>query len=109
GLTREMVVGEIEKSGPQLGEVRKLAVESQPKPFPFAAVLPFERLGVAQVVGAAGCVTHMADGGAAGVLAHDIVVFRMMIEAEGLDHGADLLVGIENALAARIVGRETRG
>ena len=71
--------------------------------------MPLERLGVAAVVGAAGGVADVADGGPAGVLAHDAFVLGLMVEAKRLDDGADLLVGVEEFFAVGIEGGEAGG
>src|SRR5262249_23681599 len=78
-------------------------------PFPFAAVLPFKRLGVAAIVGAARGVANMANGGPARVLAHDAVVLGLMAKTERLDDRADLLVSVEQFFAVRVVRREAGG
>ena len=72
-------------------------------------MVPLERLGVAAVVGAAGGVADVADGGPAGVLLHDAFVLGLVVEAERLDDGADLLVGVEELFAVRVVGGEAGG
>ena len=59
-------------------------------------MIALEGLGVGAVVVAAGGVADMADGGPAGVLAHDAFVLGLVVEAKRLDDGADLLVGVEN-------------
>ena len=94
-VARQVVVGLGEQLVAQLGEVGELAVEGEGEPFPLAAVVPLERLGVAAVVGAAGGVADVADGGPARVLVHDAFVLGLVVEAERLDDGADLLVGVE--------------
>ena len=68
-VAREVIVGQGEQLVAQLGEVGQLAVEGEAEPLPLAAVMPLERLGVAAVVGAAGGVADVADGGPARVLA----------------------------------------
>ena len=103
---RQVVVGQRQQLVAQLGEVGQLAVEGEAEPFPLAAVMPLERLGIAAVVGAAGGVADVADGRPAGVLPHDAVVLGLVVEAEGLDDGADLLVGVEELFALGIVGGE---
>ena len=108
GLARQVIVGQIEEGGAQLGEIRQLAVEREAEPFPFAAVRPLKRLRIGQIVGAAGRVTDMADGRAPGELRHDVVVLGRMVEAKRLDNRADLFVGIEDALPPRVERREPR-
>ena len=71
--------------------------------------MALERLGVAAVVGAAGGVADVADGGPAGVLLHDAVVLGLVVEAKRLDDGADLLVGVEELVAIGIVGGHAGG
>ena len=105
----EVVVGLGEELVAQFGEVGELAVEGEGEPFPFAAVMALERLGVAAVGGAAGGVADVADGGPARELAHDAVVLGLVIEAEGLDDRADLLVGVEQIFALRVEGGEAGG
>ena len=61
----EVVVGLGEEFVAEFGEVGQLAVEGEGEPLPLAAVMPLERLGVAAVVGAAGGVADVADGGPA--------------------------------------------
>ena len=105
-FARQVVVGLRQQLVAQFGEVGELAVEGEGEPLPFAAVMPLERLGVAPVVGPAGGVADVADGGPAGELLHDAFVLGLVVEAERLDDGADLLVGVEEFFAARIVGGE---
>src|SRR5207237_9374523 len=57
-------------------------------------------------VAAAGGVADVADGGPPGKFAHDAFELRLMVEAEGLDDRADLLEGVEDLVAAGIVGGE---
>ncbi len=100
-VARQVVVGLGEQLIAEFGEVGELAVEGEGEPLPFAAVMALERLGVAAVVGAAGGVADMADGGPARELLHDAFVLGLVVEAEGLDDGADLLVGVEDLFARR--------
>src|SRR5262249_5068769 len=79
------------------------------KPFPFTAMMALERLSVTAIIGAAGSIADMADGRTPSVLLHDAVVLGQVVEAESLDDGADLLVSIENLLAAGVVGAEAGG
>ena len=51
----------------------------------------------------------MADGRASGVLTHDAIGLGLLIETKRLDHGADVLVGVEQLFAARVEGREAGG
>src|SRR5262249_10184090 len=90
----------------QIGEICELAVEGDAEPFPLAAVLPRERLSIAAVVRSAGRVAHVANGGAAPVLAHDALVLGLVVHAEGFDDRSNLLVGIEEFLAMRVVRAE---
>src|SRR5208283_1631035 len=76
------------------------------EPLPLAAVVPLERLSVTAIVGAAGGVANMADGGPARVLLHDALVLPLVIEAERLDHSADLAEGVDQPFAMGIVRRE---
>src|SRR5438309_6205164 len=89
-------------------KVSQLAVEGEAEPFPLAAVPSLEWLGIVAVIGSAGGVADMADGGPARVLPHDAVVLGLVVVAEGLDHGTDLLVGVQKLFSAWIVGREPR-
>ena len=108
GLADQMVIGEREQLGPELGEVGQLAVEREAEPFPLAAVMPLERLSIAAVVRAAGGVADVADGRPARVLLHDAVVFGLVIEAEGLDDRPDLAERVDDLFAAGVVGGEPR-
>ena len=54
GLSKELIA--------EFGIVGELAVEGEREPFPFAAVMPLERLGVTAIIGPAGGVADMADG-----------------------------------------------
>src|SRR5439155_3980208 len=95
-LADQMIIGQSEKLGPELGEVGQLAVEREAEPFPLAAVMPLERLSVAAVVRAAGGVANVANGRPTRVLLHDAVVFGLVIEAEGLDDRPDLPEGVDD-------------
>src|SRR5262249_37475243 len=107
GFAGEVIVRQLEKLGPQLREVRKLAVEGQAKPLPLATVMALKRLGIVQIVCAAGSVTNMADRSLTGVLPHYIVGLRLVAESKRFDDGPDLPVCIEDALALLVEGAET--
>ena len=68
-VAHQVVIFLVEQFGFELGIVRHLAVERHREPFPLAAMITFEGLGVVLVVLAAGGVADMPDGGPAGVLA----------------------------------------
>ena len=102
-LAHEVVVGQASELVAEFAEVGELAVEGEAEPFPVAAVMAFERLGVAAVVGAAGGVADVADGGPARVLLHDAVVLGRVVEPERLDHRSDLLVRVDELFAVRVV------
>src|SRR5262249_564577 len=70
--------------------------------FPLSAMVALEGLSMVLVVLAARGVTNMADGGAAGVFAQDVLGLGRVIEAKRLDDGADLLVGGQDVIAMRI-------
>src|SRR5438132_5326079 len=50
----------------------------------------------------------MADGRSPHVLLHDAVVLGLVVEAERLDDRADLLKGVDDLFAARVIGGEPR-
>src|SRR5262249_14641410 len=85
-----------------------LPVESNSEPFPFAAVVALKGLSKSPIIGAAGGIADVADGGSARVLFHDTVVLGLVIEPEGLDNRADLLVRVENLVALGIERAEAR-
>ena len=69
------------------------------EPLGLAAVIALERLGVVAVVGAAGGVADVADGGGAVHALHDRLELRPMVEPERLGDGAELLVGADQGAA----------
>src|SRR5436853_7221610 len=77
---------------PQIRVICQLAVESKAEPFPLAAVVPLERLGIAAVVGAASGVADVANRRPAGVLPHTGLALRGMVQAKRLDDAAELLI-----------------
>ena len=94
------IVGE--DLSPQLHVIRQLPVEPEGKPFPLLDMRPLERLGIAAVLGAAGGITDVADGGPTGVLRHQSLVLAAVAEAKHLADAADVLDRGEQLAAVRI-------
>ena len=95
-----IVTGEVgvvggEDFGQEFLVIGQLPVEAEGKPFPLLDVRPFERLGIASVVRAAGGVPDMADRRPAGVLLHQTLVLAPMAHPENLAHASHVLVGGE--------------
>ena len=107
-VAREVVVVVGEELIAEFGEVGELAVEGEGEPFPFASVPPLEGLGIAAAGGAAGGIAGMADRRPAGEFLHDRGVLVRLVDPERLDDGADFLVGIDELVAFRVVGRHPR-
>ena len=82
GVALEVVVALGEQLVLQSVVVGELAVEGEGEPLGLAAVVSLERLGVASIVAAAGCVAHMADCDRAVDLLHDRLELFAMIEAK---------------------------
>jgi hypothetical protein len=105
-LAREVIVRRRQKLVTKVGEIRQLAVERKAEPFPFPAVVPLERLRVAEIVGPARRIADVADRRPAGILPHDAIVLGLVVEPKRLDHRADLLVSAEDLLALGTERRE---
>ncbi len=108
-VAREVVIGLGEELIAEFGKVGQLAIEGEGEPFPFTTMMALERLSIAAVVGAAGGVANVADGGPARVLAHDAFVLGLMVETKRLNDGADLLERVEELFAAWVERREAGG
>ena len=61
-VARQVVIGLRQQLLAEFGEVGQLSVEGESEPFPFAAMMAFERLGVTLIVGSTGGVADVADG-----------------------------------------------
>ncbi len=94
---------------PEKRVVGKLPVAAEGEPFVDAAVLPLEGLGIRAVIGAAGGVAHVADGGAAPAMRQNVRRLAAVPQPEGLVDRADLLVGDQEAPAGRVVARHPGG
>ena len=68
-----------------------------------------EGLGIALVVGPAGGVADVADGGGAVLPAHDLLELLLEVQAEPLGHRPEFLVRGQDRLAGRVVARHPRG
>ncbi len=100
---RQVAVAAGQQVLPQLLIVGQLAVEGEAEPLVLLHVLPLERLGVAAVFGPAGGVTHLADGGTAGVFAHQALRLAAMAEPEHFADAAQVLEGVDELVAVGIV------
>ena len=94
------VVGE--DLGPQLQVVGQLPVEPEGEPLPLLDVRPLQRLGIAAILGTAGGVADVADGGPTGVLRHQSLVLAAVAEAKHLADAAHILDRGEQLAAVRI-------
>ena len=97
------VVGE--DLGPQLQVVGQLPVEPEGEPLPLLDVRPLQRLGIAAILGTAGGVADVADGGPTGVLRHQSLVLTAVAEAKHLADAAHILDRGEQLAAVRIPDR----
>jgi hypothetical protein len=102
-----LIVGE--DFGPQLHVIGQLPVEPEGKPFPLLDVRTLQRLGIAAVLGAAGGVADVADGGSAGVLRHQSLVLAAVAEAKHLAHAADVLDGGKELAAVGVPDGHSSG
>ena len=84
-------------------------LKAKAEPLVLLDMMPLERLGVAAVVGPAGGVADVADGGHADVLLHQRFILAAVVEAKNLGDRADFLMGIDQLLAMRIEGGHARG
>ena len=106
GVAGQVIVVVGQQVLPQFLIVGQLAVEGKAEPLVLLHVVPLERLGIAAVFGPAGGIPHLADCRPAGILAHQAFELAAMAEPKHLADAAQILVGIEQLVAARIVGGE---
>ena len=109
GLAGQVVVVVGEQLLAELAVVGQLAVEAEAEPFVFLQMVPLERLGVAEVVGPAGGIPHMPDGGAARVFLHQAFVLAAMAHPKDFGDAADLFVGVDQLIAIGIEDRHAGG
>ena len=79
-------------------------LKRETEPLVLLHVMPLERLGIAAIFRAAGGVSHLADGRPARVLAHQALGLAAMIQPKDLVHATQILEGIDQLVAARVVG-----
>ena len=103
GIEREVVAPLGKQPVAQGSVVGQRAVERQAEALPQPAVLPLERLGVADIVLAAGGIAGVPDGGAPGIVPHDRLIFPYVRHAEGFDNGAEVLERVDNLRPIRVV------
>jgi len=108
-LARQVVVAVGQQPIAQRRVVGQLAVEGKAEPLVLPQMVPLERLGVALVVPAARGIPHMADRCQPGVFLHQRFAFARVGEPKYLAHRAHILVGVNQLVTRRIVGRDARG
>ena len=105
GRPRQVVVVVRQQLVAQLGVVRQLAVEAEAEPLVLLQVVPLERLGVAEVVLAAGGVAHVPDRRPPGVLRHDALGLAAMAQPKHLAHRAHAAIRFQQLLPLGVVAR----
>ncbi len=94
-LVGQMVVVIVEQLLAEVHVVGQLPIEGETEPLVLLDMLPLEGLGAAAIVGAAGGVADVADGGPARVFLHQALVLAAMVEPKNLADIPQFLVGVD--------------
>ena len=79
-----------------------MAIETEAEPFPHSSMFTFERLGTRFLVGAAGCVTGVADASATGKSFEDFYALADITGFEDFIDRSNIAIGVD-ALTSFVV------